>query len=788
MMASKVFVSYTRADAQVYLECESAMRPLLAKEQIEIDGSPLLTECADALAGGGPVLLLVSHHIPYSELISIVNKAGRKPAWVLIKKCDWLLSHLNSYKRLGPTSKSIADLSPAERKAAWAEVAQELLAMVKEPGPASTTSGSGSRRSSLVAESSMCAAHVCDQPAAEDTLGFEPYVKAVAHFLTHPQTKAPLTLSVEGEWGSGKSSFMVQLEGLLRAGGARTVRFNAWRHDREEALWAAFAIEFMRQVAGPRWRLRSWIGGLKLFRLRFNWKDGFWDVIRWFALWLMTVSLVIVAIVSVFSRSDSWANLILSKASGSAEKPWYEGALQWVLVGGGTMTAVASATALWMKIKKVFGNPLDINLKKHVQAPNYENRVAFVEQFHNDFRKIVEAYAGEEKVFVFVDDVDRCEAPKASDLMQALNLLISDDPRLVFVIGMDREKVAAGIAVKHEKLLPYLCRAGDGEGGGSFDHGRALAFGYSFIEKFVQVPFAVPQPRKEDFDGFLDDIAAGGELEGRGRIEERGKLKEWVAQLGLPPRLRRLIPSPAPVVSERAEAATEAARQKTEKYTEALRLTFGGAESTNVREIAKTVAPFLEYNPRRLKQFVNVFRLQAYIGSTVGFFAGYGDRPRLVQLEQLGKFVALTLKYPLLRVHAEENRRLLADMQDLALDMNLQTPNQRAQEWLERPGVRDLLREGCVDKEGKPLPEEERRGCLKNLDIDKLLRVCSVVVPPQTPAGEAAGDEDTAEGAVQETGSGPDAEAEMAQKAPYQKGPVDTESTTFLSHEQDRVS
>ncbi len=51
-----------------------------------------------------------------------------------------------------------------------------------------------------------------DQPATEDTLGFAPYVIALAEFLTSKDTKAPLTISIEGEWGSGKSSFMKQLQ------------------------------------------------------------------------------------------------------------------------------------------------------------------------------------------------------------------------------------------------------------------------------------------------------------------------------------------------------------------------------------------------------------------------------------------------------------------------------------------------------------------------------------------------------------------------------------------------
>jgi hypothetical protein len=49
-----------------------------------------------------------------------------------------------------------------------------------------------------------------DLPATEDLLGFKPYVDAMAAFLANAKTQPPLTLSIEGEWGSGKSSFMLQ--------------------------------------------------------------------------------------------------------------------------------------------------------------------------------------------------------------------------------------------------------------------------------------------------------------------------------------------------------------------------------------------------------------------------------------------------------------------------------------------------------------------------------------------------------------------------------------------------
>ena len=51
-----------------------------------------------------------------------------------------------------------------------------------------------------------------DTATTEDSLGFKPYVEAIAEFLTNKGTSAPITLSIEGQWGCGKSSFMKQLK------------------------------------------------------------------------------------------------------------------------------------------------------------------------------------------------------------------------------------------------------------------------------------------------------------------------------------------------------------------------------------------------------------------------------------------------------------------------------------------------------------------------------------------------------------------------------------------------
>lgn len=679
----------------------------------------------------------------FAALIAAADARGVKLLWVLLSECAWgeipvLKEHAPAY----PVAKPVDQMEPAERVLVWETLAQEVRRILSPATRGDSTAAPSSSTTASTPEESMCAAHVTDQPAARDALGFKPYVEAVVHFLTQPQTEPPLTLSIEGEWGSGKSSFMLQVEKLLKAEGALTVHFNAWRHDKEDALWAAFALEFLRQIQGSLWAKRYWAGRWRLFWRRFKWKDGFWDVLRCFGLWGIAGLFAAVAVGYVFTGSDSWAKFLVADINELVDKAWWEGALQWIFRGGGTLTSLVLLVSTWIKIRDTFGNPLEVNLKKHIESPDYDKRVAFVEQFHEDFAKVVEAYAGDKKVFVFVDDVDRCEVPKAADLMQALNLLISNDPRLIFIIGMDREKVAAGIAVKHEKLLPYLAPgAPDGDSPKGIDRTRALEYGYTFIEKFVQIPFLVPQPREEDLDGFLANVAAprtaepGEPVAVKATVWLKNTWKQFFPNDPADvPALERMMAKRDETIMKKEDAAE--AIQKLRSYKEALRLTFGTTESDNVRRIAKLVAPLFDYNPRRLKQFINVFRLQAYIGSRVGLFGNYGEEPSLVQLDQLGKFVAISLRYPLLRAELEEDRTLLSGMQNCALGLNRE-PTPRMSYWLGHPGVRELLRKGCVDSAGSALPTEERRGCMAHVDIDKFLRVCPVVMAPP-PLSSAA--------------------------------------------------
>jgi hypothetical protein len=135
-----------------------------------------------------------------------------------------------------------------------------------------------------------------DEPAADaklDRLGFGPYVRAVAKFLTDPSTKIPLTMSVEGVWGSGKSSFMLLLQSELRKlGEKRIVAFNAWQYGGDEGLWAAFLNEFDSELRKTLTRRQRIVSRFRLLRLRLKWQDWLQTVKS--LIWMMSALFVLV--------------------------------------------------------------------------------------------------------------------------------------------------------------------------------------------------------------------------------------------------------------------------------------------------------------------------------------------------------------------------------------------------------------------------------------------------------------------------------------------------------------
>jgi transcriptional regulator with XRE-family HTH domain len=576
---------------------------------------------------------------------------------------------------------------------------------------------------------------VGDQPTKDDKLGFTPYVEAIAKFLMDEKTKGPLTLSIEGEWGSGKSSFMLQIEEKLEKinKDILTVHFNAWRYDKEDALWAAFAtkvVKELNQKAGWRKRLKA---KFALFRCRFDWKKGWFSFL---SLGLVAISLFFLAalLINNYLRNPSDFAPLGGLLAQALSKDGAD-----VLIRFLTIT-IAGYIILYVlvlrKINEFLINPLTTDFKKHLKAPDYRQRATFLDEFHEDFSKIIEAYAGKgdkaQRVFVFIDDLDRCDVPKSAELMQALNLMLSENPQLYFIIGMDREKVAAGIAVKHEKLLEYLVPA---SAAGAQNANPKLEYGFEFIEKFIQVPFKVPQARPDDIENLI------AELSGR----EKKQAAQIPAKILDEPVEDDSIKFSIGSVEDRIwvtsnvidEASPVRQQEKTPPKQE-------DVDSSEIDKVIKTVGPFFDYNPRRIKQFLNIYRLKIYIGNETGLFnhPPEGSGFKRINLHKLGKFVAIDLRYPMLIAELDDNPRLLEELQKLALG-EIASTEVSSDYWAGKLRLTKLLK--AKIEQDLELPGFYEKYGLVNINIGQLLQISpatktlpAAAAENSPPAGESA--------------------------------------------------
>jgi hypothetical protein len=129
---------------------------------------------------------------------------------------------------------------------------------------------------------------VNDAESAEDLLGFRGDVRALATVLADRKIEPPLCVALLGAWGSGKSSFLRQLEseidrltGVARRNPVRSVftanvrqiRFNAW-HYHDDQLWVGLVehifhnlvAEDPAELAARRERLRAQLRDMETLR------------------------------------------------------------------------------------------------------------------------------------------------------------------------------------------------------------------------------------------------------------------------------------------------------------------------------------------------------------------------------------------------------------------------------------------------------------------------------------------------------------------------------------------
>lgn len=225
---------------------------------------------------------------------------------------------------------------------------------------------------------------------AEESLGFQQYADALTEFSKSCQT--PMTIALQGDWGSGKTSLMnlIRLEMEKESDKYGIVWFNTWQYSQfglQEELPLSLISYFMDKLSAPD-EEKDTVNRLK-------------QTCRWFR----------------------GVAVVAGKTVGHAMGGIPGGLLK-------TAAIVASPQSI--------GERLDSDPSRDIELLKEQAR-ATVER--------VLGGSDDKRIIVFIDDLDRLSPIKAIELLESFKLFL-EIPGCVFILACDYQVVSQGLKMK----------------------------------------------------------------------------------------------------------------------------------------------------------------------------------------------------------------------------------------------------------------------------------------------------------------------------------------------------
>ena len=198
------------------------------------------------------------------------------------------------------------------------------------------------------------------RPDEEAFFQFESYAQTLAALIAHRDTHVPMTVAVQGTWGTGKTTLMRKVQGSLEGepqGGqflpCRTVWFEAWRYSKQNEMYVALTGQILKSMR----------------------KSGF--------------------------LRDAWANKSYGKNK-QLEQPGFDN----VNGNGNVLSEVDIDPAAYQTFNSMEGNGF------------------FRDDFQDTLELLIKEYVAEGRLVIFIDELDRCVPTKVLQVLEAMNLLL----------------------------------------------------------------------------------------------------------------------------------------------------------------------------------------------------------------------------------------------------------------------------------------------------------------------------------------------------------------------------
>jgi predicted KAP-like P-loop ATPase len=265
-----------------------------------------------------------------------------------------------------------------------------------------------------------------DVPASPAKFNFDILAQTLLDVVIRPRQGA-FVLGIHGSWGSGKTTLMNAMQTLLyQQSDVVIVEFNAWKYHQREALWRALIIQVLETLKKDN------VGGSEIVEmerslyasftaheqgsLQFNWSAAVTEAL------LLSIRLGTANLAGgVIDRIGDFLNMIFNRKSTADDAKTED---------------VAKSVE---RVSSIFSRKI---IERSVE------QVISIEQFLSRFRRLVRELSGGKRIYVIVDDLDRCLPESALEVFEAIKLFL-DAPECTYIVALDRDVIRRGLALRY---------------------------------------------------------------------------------------------------------------------------------------------------------------------------------------------------------------------------------------------------------------------------------------------------------------------------------------------------
>jgi len=332
----------------------------------------------------------------------------------------------------------------------------------------------------------------------DDTLGFRAYADALSGILTHPDTRMPFVMAINAPWGAGKSSLARMIERRLLAPDPVTRRprnivcsYNAWMNDDAKSLAGSFTASVARAAAAARpwyWQILRPIPTSLMSK----------ESRRWYRIRLLAYAMLVFGALFVAATTSSLP--LLTPLIEYIERSWQVPELASIIGAGtglgGLIGAIVGALAWIKKLADVGQSVANFAVDPQKAADD-----GLISDARDQLTLLIrQATTGGKRFVVFVDDIERCQPPRAIEVLDVVNQLLCNANVAVVLLG-DMGSVAACAGIKYGGLAEEYDPAGIVAGPAA-----KQAFGRLYLQKIIQMQFDLPPHRPEAIRALMDRL------------------------------------------------------------------------------------------------------------------------------------------------------------------------------------------------------------------------------------------------------------------------------------------